>query len=66
MRKLLVLALGLGLVSLPGIFTAPAKAQSIEPPHTRNAGSPYQTLKRKKQVTPAVKVKKVKRQKAAR
>ena len=53
MRKLMVLALGLGLVSLPGTFTLPAKAQSIQPPHTTGAGSPYTTgaLKRKKQVT---------------
>ena len=61
MRKLLALALGLSLVSLPGIFTAPAKAQSVEPPHTRNAASPYQTLKRKKHTTTAVKTKKVKK-----
>ena len=63
MRKLLALALGLSLVSLPGIFTAPAKAQSIEPPHTRNAGSPYQTLKRKKHMTTATKATKVKKAK---
>jgi hypothetical protein len=53
MRKLMVLALGLGLLSLPGIAVVPAKAQSIQPPHTTGAGSPYTTgaLKRKKQVT---------------
>ena len=55
MRKLMVLALGLGLVSLPGSFTLPAKAQSIQPPHTQGAGSPYTTgaLKRKKRTTAA-------------
>jgi hypothetical protein len=53
MRKLLALAVGLGLLTLPGFSVLPAKAQSVEPPHTRGAGSPYQTLKRKKQKTTA-------------
>ena len=53
MRKLMVLALGLGLVSLPGSFTLPAKAQSIQPPHTQGAGNPYSHLKRKKRTTVA-------------
>ncbi len=53
MRKLMVLALGLGLVSLPGTFTLPAKAQSIQPPHTQGAGNPYSHLKRKKRTTAA-------------
>ncbi len=53
MRKLMVLALGLGLVSLPGTFTLPAKAQSIQPPHTQGASNPYSHLKRKKRTTVA-------------
>ena len=54
MRKLLALALGLGLLSLPGLMSVAAKAQSSyaspPPAYTQGAGSPYTTgaLKRKK------------------
>ncbi len=54
MRKVLVLALGLGLLSLPGLMSVAAKAQSSyaspPPAYTRDAGSPYTTgaLKRSK------------------
>ncbi len=50
MRKLIALTLGIGIVSLPGIAVVSAKAQSIDPPHTRNTGNPHQTLEPKKRL----------------
>ena len=49
MRKLLALALGLGLLSLPGIMTLPAKAQAVHTQYTTSHGG--SALKRKKHAT---------------
>ena len=56
MRKLLALAVGLGLLVPAGFMVLPAKAQSVEPPHTKGAGSPYQTLKTNKKKHHATRV----------
>lgn len=65
MRKLLALAVGLGLLVPAGFTVLPAKAQSVEPPHTKGAGSPYQTLKTTKKKQPATKVRKARKAKRA-